>query len=662
VRFPDGPRLELLLLSAALLLCLAPHWAPALAGALPLALYFPGRALSMHLEPDRAGEGFRRAVLACGLSFAITPLSLRLAGLALPFGKAMVLGVLGGFSLLLLLAAARRSPRQVPRAAGASHAGWAVAIPLLLTAALLLPGLWIGPYPAGGETRTKGWDLHNHQAVSEAIVYGGLPPTNPFLASSSPFYYHAYFHILDGSLLAVCGARAPAYGITAGLTIAAALLFLAVFYLVLADFTGRRRAALLALLPASLAGGYDLAPILLRIFRSHEFGTWGEVLAHRWNVDAWISHQKVFIPSLFAQFYWAPHAVSGVTVFLLALYFLEKENAGRWAFAGAGVCLAAMAGYNGYVALGGVITVALLRGSALLSFLVRPLQYRSATLRRSFPAGVTAMALSWPVLDLYFGEGGGVDKFRRVGAGPLLPIQLVIDFGPALILALCGALLAWRSPDLRKGLLPFLLMGAPALPLICLVASTGLNNDLAMRISMMIWIALAAYAGLALDLAWGTRRWRRAAVCVLLPGILATVWFAVGAAMEKPVIAADEVAVGRWVRRHVPRGMIVQGSPLRSFPELVYLGGHPAVLSDSWMGRFYSVPADFDRNLEGLVAIFSSEDPVVSCAGLARMRVTALVVGPQEIGDFPILGRPLPWSCLDPVYHHGGYRVLRIRP
>ena len=654
------PRRDLLLLAAALLLCLSPHWAPALCGALPLALYFPGRALALHLEPDRRGEALRRATLACGLSFAVTPLALRLAGLALPFGKAMILGVLGGFAFLLILAAARRPLRQVPRAASSSPP-WGVAIVLLLTAALLVPTLWIGPTASGGETRTKGWDLHNHQSVSEAIVYGGLPPTNPFLLSSSPFYYHTYFHILSAGVQAACGARPPAYLITALLTLATAALFLATFYQVLADFTGRRRAALLSLLPLSLAGGYDLAPILWRIFQTGEQAPWNNMIARRWNVDAWISHQKIFIPSMFAQFYWAPHAVSGVAVFLLALYFLEKENAGRWAFAGAGICLAAMAGYNGYVALGGILTVALLRGSALLGYLVKPLQYRSATLRRSVLAGAAALALAWPVLDLYFGERGDVDKFRAAGADRLLPVQLMIDFGPALVLGLCGALIAWRYPGLRKGLLPFLLIGAPALPLICLVASTGENNDLAMRNSMMVWIALAAFAGLALDFSWESPRLRRAAFCVLLPGLLATLWFSFGAAWDKPVLDADEVAAGRWVRKHLARGVLVQASPLRNSPELIYLGGHPAVLSDSWAARlFYSVPADFDHNLQELLAIFSSEDPNRACAGLDRLGVAALVVGPPEVSDFPILGRPLPWSCLEPTFSRGEYRVFRV--
>ena len=654
-----GRQRSLVLLGCALLLCLSPHWAPALAGALPLALYFPGRALAMHLEPDRRGEPLRRATLACGLSLAITPVALRLAGLVLPFGKAMVLGVLGGFSLLWILASLRRPLRQVPRSAAGS-AGWRVAIILLLTAALLVPTLWIGTQSGGGETRTKGWDLHNHQSVSEAIVYEGLPPTNPFIKSSSPFYYHTYFHLLDAGVQALCGARAPAYLITALLTVVIALLFLSVFYLVLSDLTGRPKAALLALLPVSLIGGYDLLPTLMRILQSGEIAAWDEMVAHRWNVDAWISHQKIFIPSLFAQFYWAPHAVAAAAVFLFALFLLESGSTGRPAFGAAGVCLAAMAGYNGYVALGGVATLALLRGPDFLRYALGR-EDRGAEVRNSLVTGVTALALSWPVVHLYFGARGDVDKFRLAGVDALLPIQLMIEFGPALILGLAGALIAWRHPELRKGLLPFLLMGGPALVLISFVASTGENNDLAMRNSMMVWIALAAFVGLAFEAAWRSRLGRRAALLALLPGLLGTLWFSFGASWDKPVLDADEVAAGRWVRSHLPRGVPVQASPLRTSPELVYLGGHPAVLSDSWAARlFYSDPADFDRNLKELLAIFSSEDPALSCAGLEHLGVAALVVGPPEMGDFPNLRQPLPWSCLEPAFSRGEYRVFRV--
>ncbi len=659
MNLPGGRYRELILLGAALVLCLSPHWAPALMGALPLALYFPGRALAIHLASDRRGAALRHATLACGLSLAITPVALRLAGLLFPFGKAMVLGVLGGFTLILILASLRRPLRQVPRSA-VRPAGWGVAAFLFLTAALLVPTLWIGPQPGGGETRTKGWDLHNHQSVSEAIVYGGLPPTNPFIKSSSPFYYHTYFHLLDAGVQALCGARAPAYLITALLTVAAALLFLMVFHLALADLTGRSRPALLALLPVSLAGGYDLLPTLVRIFQSGEIAAWNEMVARRWNVDAWISHQKIFIPSLFAQFYWAPHAVSAAAVFLLALYFLENDGAGSRAFAGAGVCLAAMAGYNGYVALGGVVTLALLRGPAFLEWGLGR-QDRGPELLRSLLAGIIALALAAPVLNLYFGARGDVDKFRLASPGLLLPAQLMIDFGPALILGLVGALITRRHPDLRRGLLPFLLMGGSALVMICLVASTGENNDLAMRNSMFVWIALAALSGLGLEAAWRSRLGRRAALLVLLPGLVATLWFSSGASWDKPVLDADEVAAGRWVRSHLPRGAPVQASPLRNSPELVYLSGHPAILSDSWAARlFYSNPADFDRNLKELLAIFSSEDPAISCSGLARLGVATLVVGPPETSDFPILARPLPWSCLEPAFEHGEYRVFRV--
>ncbi|HEU5180384.1 MAG TPA: hypothetical protein VFW45_06315 [Candidatus Polarisedimenticolia bacterium] len=656
---PEGRHRSLAWLGAALVLCLSPHWAPALFGALPLVLYFPGRALAIHLEPDRPGAALRRTTLACGLSLAITPVALRLAGLLFPFGKAMVLGVLGGFSLILILASLRRDRRHVPRSA-AVPAGWGVATFLILTAALLAPTLWIGTQPTGGETRTKGWDLHNHQSVSEAIVYGGLPPTNPFIKSSSPFYYHTYFHLVDAGVQALCGARAPAYLITALLTLAAALLFLAVFYFVLAELSGRPRGALWALLPVSLAGGYDLLPTLVRIFNSGEVADWNEMVARRWNVDAWISHQKIFIPGLFAQFYWAPHAVSAVTVFLLALYFLETDGVGERAYAGAGICLAAMAGFNGYVALGGVVTLALLRGPAFLEWGLGR-HDRAPAIRRSLLAGITALALAAPVVNLYFGARSDVEKFRFAGAGPLLPAQLMIDFGPALILGLAGALIARRHPELRRGLLPFLLMGGPALVMICLVASTGENNDLSMRNSMFVWIALAALSGLSLEAAWKSRLGRRAALLVLLPGLLGTLWFSFGASWDKPVLDADEVAAGRWVRSHLPRGVTVQASPLRNSPELVYLSGHPAILSDSWAARlFYSNPADFDRNLKELLAIFSSEDPALSCPGLAHLGVGALVVGPPETGDFPILARPLPWSCLEPAFEHGEYRVFRV--
>ncbi|MCI0408776.1 MAG: hypothetical protein L0191_09465, partial [Acidobacteria bacterium] len=484
----------------------------------------------------------------------------------------------------------------------------AVLLLVLLTVILLIPTLAVGPVPGGGETRIKGWDLNNHLAIAEAVNYRGLPPTNPFLSSASPLYYHVFFHILLGAIQALAGRGAPSYFLIATLAVALAALFLATLYCVIAILTGRPRLALLSLPFVSLVGGYNLVPVLFKAFRAGELGSIADLVSRRWNVDAWVSHQKFFIPDFMTQFYWAPHAVAGAIVFLLALLFLGKEETGWGGIAAAGICLASMAGFNGYIAMGGAATVALLRGAGMLGFISPGMRYRRASLTRSALAGSTALLLGSPVLSLYFGESGDVDKFRSLQGGVWLPIQVLLEFGPALILGAAGMALAWRHRERRKGTLAFLLMGAAGLPLICLVASTGENNDLAMRISMLVWICLACFGGLALDAIWDRMALRRTAMAILLPGLLGVLWFMIGATVGKPVLPGDEVAAGRWVRSHLPPGALVQGSPLRSNPDLVYLSGHPEILSDTWAARlFYSSPADFDRNLSELKETFATD-------------------------------------------------------
>jgi len=53
----------------------------------------------------------------------------------------------------------------------------------------------------------------------------------------------------------------------------------------------------------------------------------------------------------------------------------------------AGACLASMAGYNGYVALGGALTIALLRGMDLARFAVSRSASDGSVLLRSALAG-----------------------------------------------------------------------------------------------------------------------------------------------------------------------------------------------------------------------------------------------------------------------------------
>lgn len=656
-----GAARELMLPGLAVALVLIPHWIPALLGASALTLYLPGRAFLHCLSAAPAPRSVARFTLSCGLSLAITPLALRLAGLAFPFRRPMVLGVL---SLLAVLPLAGRRLIRHDRTFPASPPLPAAALVLLiLTVALLIPTFVVGPDSGGGETRIKGWDLNNHLAIAEAVSYRGLPPTNPFLASASPLYYHAFFHILLGAILLLAGGGVPSYLSIATLSIALAALCLATLYCVIAILTGRTRPALLSLPFVSLVGGYNLFPVLFKAVRAGELGSLTDLVSRRWNVDAWVSHQKFFIPDFMTQYYWAPHAVAGAIVLLLALLFLGKEETGWGGIAAAGICLASMAGFNGYIAMGGAATVALLRGAGMLGFISPGLRYRRASLTRSALAGSTALLLGSPVLSLYFGERGDVDKFRPLHGGAWLPIQVLLEFGPALILGAAGMALAWRHREKRKGTLAFLLMGAAGLPLICLVASTGENNDLAMRISMLVWICLACFAGLALDSIWDRPSLRRAALAILLPGVLGVLWFVVGASVGKPVLPGDEVAAGRWMRDHLPPGALVQGSPLRSNPDLVYLSGHPEVLSDTWAARlFYSSPADFDRNLSGLQETFGTQDPAVACARLRGMKIAALVVGPPEAADFPLLARTVPWPCLSLEFEQGPYRVLRLTP
>ena len=156
---------------------------------------------------------------------------------------------------------------------------------------------------------------------------------------------------------------------------------------------------------------------------------------------------------------------------------------------------------------------------------------------------------------------------------------------------------------------------------------------------------------------------RIVALAALGLGFLSVAWFAAGAALAKPTLPGDEVAAGRWVRSHVVPGGLVQGSPLRDNPELVFLTGHPAVLSDTWAATlFYSEPREFSRRMTSLSEAFSNPDPAAACASLRSLRIAALVVGPPEVRDFPLLGRPDQWPCLEEVYRQGAYRIYRMRP
>ena len=661
----------LALLIAVLLLSLLPGALASTVAGMVLCLFLPGHALLRCLRNPARLDSLPDILDSSAASLAITPLTLRLAGLILPFDRQHVLGVLAGVTLGLLVFGALRPrsaavpcPRRVPPG---------VFVIIATTLLLLAPTLTIAPTPDGGETRVKGWDLNNHLAIAESIAARGLPPNNPFLKSDAPFYYHTFFHILLGAVLIIAGHEAHPYLLISLLTLLLAAVFLSTFYKVISELTGEARVALFSLPLVSLVGGFDLIPTAGRFFLERDSASppWRFFLRH-WNVDGWVSNRGMLVPSFFASFYWVPHAVAALVVFLLALLYLRRTESGTIALAAAGACLASMAGYNGYVALGGAATLELLRGADLVRFIASRFRTGGDILVRSALVGSLAVILGLPVLDLYVGERGDINKFRWARPGPLLPLQIVLEFGPALIFGLAGLaglMRARREESEKDGFIPFLAMGIVSMPLICFVASTGENNDLAMRMSMFAWICLAVFSGRALDRLFpsiaapapATRPARTASLAALGLGCLSVAWFATGASVAKPTLPTDEVAAGRWVRSRIPTGLFVQGSPFRDTPELVYLTGHPAVLSDTWAGRlFYSRPEDFYRQTATLREAFSTTDPTVACSILRSLGLAALVVGPQEEQDFPLLARPEVWPCLAEIYHRGSYRVYRL--
>ncbi|HEV8337724.1 MAG TPA: hypothetical protein VGR67_15020 [Candidatus Polarisedimenticolia bacterium] len=656
---------DLAWLGVAFLLAGAPFRPLRILAGFALALFFPGysllRCLRTPADPRSPSD-----LLHCGAaSLGLCPLALRLAGTLVRFQRWSVLAVLVLLPAVLLVVGTYRPRPSAPRrSTPPPRAFYAL---LLITLLLLVPTLTLSSHPDGSETRVKGWDLNNHLSIAEAIASRGLPPINPFLQSGSPFYYHTFFHILLGAILLCGGAGAPSYLCIALLAILLCAIFLETLFRTVADLTGRIRVAWLACFFVSVAGGFDVLPVVGLARLREEAGGWAAIFLRHWNVDGWVSNRGLLIPTFFAGYYWVPHAVAALVVLLLALRFLRKTETGLGAIAVAGACLASMAGYNGYIALAGAAAIALLRGVDLVRFAISRSTFGRDVLLRSALAGAAAVILGWPVLSLYAGERGDVDKFRWAGAGPLAPLQILLEFGPALLLGAAGMERARRDPALRPGTLPFLLMVGVSLPVLCLVASTGENNDLAMRVSMLSWIGLAVFGGMALDWIFPPRgRGRRgpqwAALGVLGAGCLSVAWFAAGASIAKPVLPADEVAAGRWIRTHLPPGRTVQGSPLRTSPDLVYLSGHPSVLSDTWAGHlFYSDREDFSLQMEALMKAFSAADPAVSCQILESRGVAALIEGPPERQAFPRLAASLPWPCLARSYSGGDYRIYTFR-
>ncbi|MFN0134856.1 MAG: hypothetical protein ACKVS9_01920 [Phycisphaerae bacterium] len=192
---------------------------------------------------------------------------------------------------------------------------WLVAKAILLVILLGCVGTYFPNDLGGGPVPSLVHDYIKHHAVLLEMQSHALPLGNPFFASAAgePVYYYHFFYLIPATIRAV----APdvpislAFGLQSTLV---AISVAAMAYLLAKRVYGGEGPALLAAMLATIVGGLDIIPLIIKQMPAITLDAWADTL--------------VRIHALLTQMVWTPQNVSGILILLVAAFVLSSR--GLW--------------------------------------------------------------------------------------------------------------------------------------------------------------------------------------------------------------------------------------------------------------------------------------------------------------------------------------------
>lgn len=615
-----------------------------------LLLWLPGRSLITLLRPLPSLPG--RAWVAVGLSLMITPLLLHIVW-GSSNQRALVLASLVSANAVLIGAGRRMGARveRVPALFEDPRQRWMFAAIVAWVAGLVFCVYWI---PMAGErllTNPSG-DYVKHHAIVWSLARYPLPLHNIFYAaqSAAPYYYYEHLYLLPAALRVLTGHAVSipvVFGFVAG-TVAAC--FLAMVLLIARCVIGSMRGALLAVTCASVVGGLDIVPTLVRYLAFDR----RVVVLDAWCPLPWRIH------NLMNDYVWCPQHVAAAGFLLLCAHLLQRAPRARWWIAVAPLAALALFGCSVYQSmvlfpaaalyafldlrraardpergvgrlLAALAAIGVLGGLAMLP---RALQYREMSSR--FQGGLT---LRWDRFDLaVFG--------RLLPPGPLAnlldaPWILLIDFGIGALALLMLTRMAWRRCWQDDGVRLLMIAGAIGVGLMWVVRSTVNRFDYGFRLASMPALVMGAImAGFLLDPelvrpAVRSRRWHVLVSALLLGlpvGLYETPGLALRTLFERKPERAEAAGL-HYVRDRLPADAVVQVEPKTRLGFVQLVDRQVGVLDPGDSHVNVLCPPDGAGRLQAMSDIdeaFGSPDAERAHHLFTRWGITHLFVGDAE--------------------------------
>jgi hypothetical protein len=302
-------------LLAAGLLSAMPLVVVALPAAIYLLMWMPGRSVLRILGLEHVRG---RAILSVAISLVIVPIVLNLVWQH-SNSRWVVLGVLVGLNLVLGLAAVRQptTPAEpLPR-----EGRFALAMILAWTCGLVFLFFWL-PTAFDRFAKCPSFDYIKHHAMLYALDRSTLPLINVFYAAErdTPYYYYHYSYLIPASLRIVTGGSisiATAFALSSATIVG---MVITIVYLLSLRFWDSPRAAILSALTASIVGGWDIVPAVIRyVLKGIPL-----VVLDAWCPVIWRLH------SLVDNYIWCPQHIAGIMALLLACYLLTVGGLRWW--------------------------------------------------------------------------------------------------------------------------------------------------------------------------------------------------------------------------------------------------------------------------------------------------------------------------------------------
>lgn len=508
-------------------------------------------------------------------------------------------------------------------------------------------------------------DFIQHAEITAELTRG-IPPQNPLFAGERLHYYW-FYHLWPAAVAGLTGVTArEAVELTIPIT---AALFVAALALALRFEVPARRARFfgigLGLFAYSYIGLLFVLTLLLpavapMIPTHHRLGY--TLLSHSWYRD----------------FLYEPHAVTALTLLLLAFYLDRVSAKSRAPLPRLlmGFALGVMLMTDSVIALmglgwwGALYLWRFVRARESRGLLVVPLVALVAVV-----GGIVALGVFPSVSSGARPLGLGVHPVAKFG-----PVYLLVELGPLFLFGLAGliALLASRRLNGRGDLL--VLLGLSVLCAFFVAVPIQPDHVLrkAVKLLQIPLVVLAADAYGAY-ISRPVSRWLAAGFAIALVAgsvTLGTDMFQYVDLMGKKVqptiyVSQDEMQVLNWIRTHTPRDAVFQelsevrpgqryGDNIGSL--VAMFGERRTLVGDSTTPQMFQVPGSkLAGRRQQLERLFTAQDPGTALRVLEQVRPDYLYVEERLPGPVGIIRRLAAAGMLQETYRVGGISVLKMK-